>query len=306
MKWNKLGLVKSPEILPWALTHAYIPTPILLDDRIRVLVSFWDKDKIGRLGYIDVKVSDPTEVLDISTTPALDVGPLDHFDCRGVTPMSYVKRNRHIYLFYTGWGNHNYYPYTLLTGLAVSDNEGKSFTRLYDYPVLHPIYKENYIRTAAWVLFQPELDEYWIWYVGGDDWFYADNKLTPTYDLRLVRSESLFDWKDKGSTLCMEADESLDEYAIGRPCIIREGGIYKLFYSSRRYKKGYSLGYAESLDGYNWTRKDSELGLERSQIGWDSKMQCFSYVLKTNYGTYMFYNGNEHGKDGFGVAIKEV
>ena len=301
MRWDKLGLISSlPE---WANSHAYIPTPIIVDNTtIRVLVSFWDSNRVGRLGYIDLDASNPLYIKDISKIPSLDIGPVGSFDSKGITPMSYIKDNNQIYLFYTGWGDHEEYPYTLLTGMAVSDDCGKSFTRLFDKPVLEPYIEQDSIRTAAWVSYESHLDEYWLWYVGGKDWFYADNKLTPTYDLYLIRSDNLFDWKDKLPTLCMKADIKNGEYAIGRPCIYFEHGKYKLFYSSRRYNHGYQLGYAESLNGYDWYRKDEKLGMTKSQIGWDSEMQCFSYVLKTKYGTYMFYNGNEHGKQGFGIA----
>jgi predicted GH43/DUF377 family glycosyl hydrolase len=305
MKWDKLGLVygSANPGLDWAVSHSYIPTPIILDDdTIRVLVSFWDANQVGRLGYVDVEASNPTKIKDISKTPILDVGPKGTFDSRGITPMSYIKEKNQIYLFYTGWGEHETYPYTLFTGMAVSDDCGKTFTKMFHYPILPPYTEQDSIRTAAWISYDQSLDEYWMWYVGGKDWFYADNKLTPTYDLYLIRSESLFDWRHKLPTLCMKADVKNGEYAIGRPCVRYEKGRYKLYYSSRRYNHGYQLGYAESLDGYRWTRKDEQLGISKSQIGWDSEMQCFSYVLKTKHGTYMFYNGNEHGKYGFGVA----
>jgi hypothetical protein len=303
MKWKKLGLVfKDTKRNWWSQSHAYIPTPILLEDRVRVFVSFWDVDKRGRLGYVDLALDDITRVIGVSKTPALDLGDKDAFDCKGITPMSYVVRDGVIFLFYTGWGNHPEYPYTLLTGLAVSDNNGESFTRFSKKPVLPPIKGEGCIRTAAFIDYIPEFDEYWLWYVGGEDWFYADNKLTPTYDLRLVRSSSLYDWTHLNSTLVMESDITKGEYAIGRPCVIRENGLFKLFYSSRRYNHGYRLGYAESIDGFDWKVKDHRLNFPISEIGWDSKMQCFSYILPTATGTYMFYNGNEHGKQGFGIA----
>ena len=304
MKWTKLGLVYGPvNSSSWQYSHAYIPTPVIYDDFIRVFISSWDKLQVGRLGYIDVSLNNPTEIRYISHSPSLNIGDEKSFDHLGITPMSYIKSEEVLYMLYTGWGEHSDYPYTLFTGLAVSDNRGKSFSRIFNTPILGTIKGESTIRTAAWIHYDPTLLEYWIWYVGGEDWFYADNKYTPTYDLRLIRSDNLFTWEDKQSTLVMSADITRNEYAIGRPCVLRENGIYKLFYSSRRYKHGYCLGYAESENGYDWIRKDEELNFPRSDVGWDSKMQCFSYVLPTKYGTYMFYNGNEHGKAGFGVAI---
>lgn len=305
MKWEKLGLVYGARgETDWQHSHAYIPTPVAFGDYIRVFVSFWDKNQIGRVGWVDVDIEDPTKVLWVSDKPSLDIGSYGQFDCKGVTPMSCINVKGSLYMLYTGWGNHKDYPYTLLTGLAVSEDNGLTFTRSFKSPLLEPVVDEETIRTAAWVHYEEEIDEYWIWYVGGDEWFYADNKLTPTYDLRLVRSTNLFDFSHQKGALVMSADITRNEYAIGRPCVIKENGLYHLYYSSRRYNHGYRLGYATSTNGYEWDRRDEELGISLSQIGWDSQMQCFSYVLPTKYGTYLFYNGNEHGKAGFGVARK--
>lgn len=306
MKWDKLGLVYNPagRGISWAFSHAYIPTPVLItQELIRVFVSFWDEKRVGRLGYVDVSAENPTKVLSVSKFPSLDVGAIGSFDCLGVTPMStIVDSNDNIYLLYTGWGEHEHYPYTLFTGLAVSDNYGETFSKVLDIPILGPTKNESSIRTAAFIKYQPLEEEYWVWYVGGSEWFHADGKLTPTYDLKLLKIKNIYNLYEKEPIECMQADNKLNEYGIGRPCVIKENNIYKLFYSSRRYKHGYQLGYAESTDGVNWTRLDNQLGIAKSQIGWDSKMQCFSYILKTKYGTYMFYNGNDHGKQGFGVA----
>ncbi|MEP5069850.1 MAG: hypothetical protein ABJQ96_04225, partial [Crocinitomicaceae bacterium] len=61
-------------------------------------------------------------------------------------------------------------------------------------------------------------------------------------------------------------------------------------------------GYAESLDGIEWERKDREVGIDVSEAGWDSEMVCFPSVIKVKDKTFMFYNGNNNGKTGFGVA----
>jgi hypothetical protein len=66
--------------------------------------------------------------------------------------------------------------------------------------------------------------------------------------------------------------------------------------------KGYRLGYAESEDGYTWQRYDENLNLTTSTTGWDSEMMGYPAFVSTKYGAYLFYNGNEYGKYGFGYA----
>ena len=93
-----------------------------------------------------------------------------------------------------------------------------------------------------------------------------------------------------------------DEYGFGRPFVLKDEGMFKMWYSIRSRSKGYRLGYAESADGTHWLRKDEQVGLDVSSEGWDSEMICFGCVQPTRYGTYLFYNGNNYGETGFGVA----
>jgi hypothetical protein len=65
------------------------------------------------------------------------------------------------------------------------------------------------------------------------------------------------------------------------------------------------LGYADSMDGVTWTRKDEEVGIDRSEQGWDSQMMCYPYVYEHRGNKYLLYNGNGFGESGFGCAVLE-
>ena len=69
----------------------------------------------------------------------------------------------------------------------------------------------------------------------------------------------------------------------------------------------YRIGYAESLDGIEWERKDSLAGIDISNdpLEWDHEMIEYPYVFKHNGKKYMFYNGNGYGTNGAGLAIFE-
>jgi hypothetical protein len=97
-----------------------------------------------------------------------------------------------------------------------------------------------------------------------------------------------------------------DEFGFGRPYVIHEDGRYRMWYSSRTVSKGYRIGYAESDDGLAWTRRDELAGIDVSASGWDAEMACYPYVQRTPFGRYMFYNGNNYGESGFGVAVLET
>ena len=70
-------------------------------------------------------------------------------------------------------------------------------------------------------------------------------------------------------------------------------------------EKGYRLGYAYSKDLINWTRDDDNSGISISKEGWDSDMMCYPHIFKVDDKVYLLYNGNEFGKNGFGLAVLE-
>ena len=76
-----------------------------------------------------------------------------------------------------------------------------------------------------------------------------------------------------------------------------------MWYSVRSHSRGYRLGYAESRDGVQWERRDSEVGIDVSESGWDSEMIHCGWIQEAWGRTYLFYNGNDYGATGFGVAV---
>ena len=43
--------------------------------------------------------------------------------------------------------------------------------------------------------------------------------------------------------------------------------------------------------------------LDVAGSGWDSEMVCYGSSLDTGARTFLLYNGNAYGKDGFGAAL---
>jgi predicted GH43/DUF377 family glycosyl hydrolase len=300
MYWNKLGLVYVANgEQSWTTSHAYIPTSMMLDEEtIRVYVAFLDREKVGRVGYVDVSAKNPLEILKVSDKPVLDIGEIGTFDDNGVTPICILEHESKIYMYYVGWQIGVKVRYYLFTGLAISTDGGETFIRQARVPVLERSDRELFVRTAAHV--HKDDDKWRIWYVAGDKWIDVNNKQVPTYNLRYLESKDGINWEKEGR-VCLDLYPEA-EYGFGRPFVIKENDLYQMWYSIRSVHKGYRLGYAESLDGTNWNRQDCRVGIDVSEQGWDSEMICFSCIQKTKYGSYMFYNGNNYGETGFGVA----
>jgi hypothetical protein len=302
--WRKLGRVYvAGDEHDWALTHAYCPTSMLLDEeRIRVFVAFLDAEKVGRVGYVDVSAQNPLEVLEVSRQPVLDVGGPGCFDDSGVTPLSLCEGDEGLRLYYAGWQLGVRVRYFLFLGLAVSFDGGASFQRASRAPVLDRSDAEPLIRTGAHV--QRDGDCWRMWYAGGDSWVSDGGKEVPSYPLRYLESRDGIEWGPSGEA-CLEPVAGA-EIGFARPCIVEDAGRLRMWFSIRPAGgEGYRLGYAESDDGRHWERLDERAGIGLSDSGWDSEAIGLSCLQPTKYGTYLFYNGNGFGEAGFGAALEE-
>jgi hypothetical protein len=301
MRWEKLGRVYvAAGEQPWAQSRAFSPTVLPLGgDRLRVYVAFLDEQNVGRVGFVDVDAREPRRVLEVSETPALDIGQAGTFDDRGVTPQSVFERDGRIWLYYNGWQLGDRIRYFLFTGLAYSDDGGRTFTRHARVPVLDRTDAEPTLRTGAYAL--PTEAGVRLWYVAGERWVSSQGRQMPSYAMRYLESADGVSWGHAG-TPCMEPQPP-EEFGFSRPCVLEEGGRLHMWYATRLLEKGYRMGYAESGDGIHWERRDGEAGLDVSPEGWDSEMTAYPWVQRTPYGTYLFYNGNNYGETGFGVAV---
>ncbi len=299
MKWLKKGLIISPTgRLDWMVTHAMLPfTERTGEDLYRIYFSGRDRLNRSLIGYAEINLNEPQNILYITEKPVLGLGALGCFDDNGVTPSWVVDHEGDKYLYYIGWNKGSTVRMHLVAGLAISRDDGKTFTRYSKGPLLERTDLEPYaILTAPCVLIEGGL---WrMWYVSGVEWVHKD---LPRYNIKYAESRDGIHWERKG-VVCLDF-KSKNESALARPCVIKEDGFYKMWYS---YKgESYRIGYAESEDGITWERKDEEAGIDVSESGWDSQMIEYSFIFKHKDKKYMLYNGNDYGKEGIGLAIME-
>jgi len=299
MKWNLKGLIFDPrEKLGWALDSALQPTPLVLENKVRVYFGGRDGSGISRIGYVDLSKSDVTKVLGWSESPALDIGEDGCFDDSGVVPSAVIKIGEEIFLFYAGYQLSTKVRFCVLGGLAVSRDGGHSFKRVKRTPVFERTNTETLFRVPHSVLLE---DGIWkVWYGGGDRFTRGQEKSLPIYNIRYIESSGPYSFGENGKVILETQDE---EYRLGRPYLFKKNNEeYYLFYGYSSEASPYKLGYAFSKDLKNWQRQDSSIGLSLSNSGWDSQMMAYPAVIRISDRIYMLYNGNDYGKEGFGVA----
>lgn len=301
MNWEKCGVIYAAENdLPWKNQFAMLPTPLLMDGKLRIFIGFCDENNVGRIGYVDVNPENPSEVIEVSAEPVLDIGRKGCFDDNGVVPISILEKNKEVYLYYVGFQLGVQIPYYMFGGLAISRDGGKSFQRYSESPILDRQNDEVYARCGINVVYDE--GKYKMWYIGSnhEGWTMSDGKLRPLYVMKYTESDDGINW-NKPAIQCMSYKNE-DEHGFGRPFVWRDGRKLKMYYSIRTYSRGYYIGYAESKDGINWDRKDDEAGIELGDNSWDDTNMSYPFIYKYKENTYLFYNGNGCGKTGFGYA----
>lgn len=299
MKWVKHGLIIEPTMgLDWMATHAQLPIADRIDgSRYRVYFAGRNSDNRSQIGYAEVDLSDPRKILYITKKPVLELGALGSFDDSGVFPSWLVEHDGKKFLFYIGWMEGKRVPYHASVGLAISLDGGKRYKKFSRGPLLERNDVDPYMTLSSCVRIENGL---WrMWYTSSLGWDIHDSKPRPRYHIKYAESSEGNRWKRDG-TVCIDF-RSNDEWAIARPCVIKEGDIYRMWYSSSN--GNYRIGYAESSDGIRWKRKDDEAGIVVSKTGWDSEMVAYPFVFSHTGKKYMLYNGNNFGKDGVGYAI---
>jgi hypothetical protein len=247
--------------------------------------------------------ADPTRVVGVSERPVLDIGVPGRFDDNGVTPLSIVRLDDGtLRLYYAGWQLGVRVRYFLFTGLAESRDGGETFQRVRQVPILDRTDAEPNLRSSSFV--RPAAEGWRMWYGAGSDWVTsAAGAVRPAYAMRTMTSADGVTWPDEGR-VCLEPEPG--EHGYSRPAVVERGGRLCMWYSRRSLEEGYRMGYAESDDGLHWTRMDDQAVLAPSGgDAWDGQEVSLASIEQTPAGTYLFYNGNQHGRTGFGVAVAE-
>lgn len=305
MKWKKLGKIFDVDNidLEWMNSHAMMPVVEKYSEN-KIKVYFSPRDKFNRSRCASfIYDLETKKISELTKTPLLELGERGCFDDSGVMPTSIVNDGDNKYLYYNGWTLGGTVPFFSFNGIAISNDSGKNFKKLAKYPkALNRNEIDPFSTFAPFVI----KEEKWkMWYVSLIKWVESKSELKHYYHIKYAESEDGIDWIRKGK-IAIDFKNEL-EYAIARPCVIKEENIYKMWYSYRAgiKNKTYRIGYAESKNGMDWIRMDEKMQFDVSLEGWDSEMVCYPFVFEYKEKLYMLYNGNGYGKTGIGLAVLE-
>lgn len=297
MKWKKLGKIFCSENnSPWMKSYAANTiAELLYNDVFRVYFSCRDDNNKASIGFIDVDINPPFKIINIAKEPILSPGEIGLFDDSGVSLSCMITVNDKKFLYYLGWNLGVTVPWRNSIGLAIYNEETQKYERYSKAPLLDRNHVDPYSISYPFVL--KDNDRYRMWYGSNLSWGIEQKDMA--HLIKYAESQDGIHWNREGIIALPFKDDT--EYAMSRPFVIKENGLYKMWYSYRG--KAYRIGYAESEDAINWTRKDELAGIDVSEVGWDSETVCYPFIFDHKGNRYMLHNGNHYGKTGFGIAI---
>ncbi len=317
MKWIKRGKIFDPakfELSNDCFEFAQSPQTIVFDDFVRIYFSTRKKDDNGKflshISFVDID-KEFRQILNVSKKTVIELGNLGCFDEHGIFPINPLRVGEEIFAYTCGWNRRISVSVETSIGLAISRDDGLTFEKVGDGPILSSSLNEPVLVGDGFVKIYDGV--FYMWYIYGKGWQEAlgDEPHARIYKIAAAKSSDGMNWqKDEGKQIIVD-NLNVDE-CQALPTVVKIGKRWIMFFCYREatdfrknVKRGYRLGYAYSDDLKSWNRDDENIGIDVSDEGWDSDMMCYPHLFQCDGKTYLLYNGNEFGKYGFGLAERE-
>ncbi|USN53983.1 MAG: hypothetical protein H6760_02325 [Candidatus Nomurabacteria bacterium] len=313
MHWEKLGKIFDPSQhnLPNdCKLFAQSPQVLLLDDRIRIYFSTRQADTpttyLSHIAYVDF-TNDFSKVLEVSKKTVLPLGKLGTFDEHGIFPMNVLRFQDRVLGFTSGISRRSSVSVETSIGLVESFDNGESFQRNSDGPILTSSLHEPFMVGDPFV--QAYEGKLHMWYINGVRWKpkTAQEPAARVYKIAHATSLDAIHWQNDNRQIISDVLNADECQAL--PTVIKIKQRYYMYFCYREASdfrtnknRAYRIGCAYSDDLTHWTRDDAQAGITVSDQGWDSEMQCYPHVFQKDDVIYLLYNGNAFGRDGFGLA----
>lgn len=318
MNWKKLGKIFDPtkhKLPNNCVQFAQSPQALVFDNFVRIYFSSRSVEKssgkfLSHIVFIDME-KNLRDLIRISDKTVIPLGKLGCFDEHGIFPMNVLRHENAVYGYTCGWNRRVSVSVDTAIGLAVSRDDGLTFQRIDDGPVLAASLHEPCLVGDGFV--KVIGDVFHMWYIFGTGWklFTEDAPPERTYKIGHAVSADGINWVKEEARQII-ADRLGAEESQALPTVIEIDSRYHMFFCFRQSSdfrnnkdRGYRIGHAYSDDLMNWTREDENPFLDVTPDSWDSDMLCYPHVFECDGKVYLLYNGNEFGRYGFGLAVLE-
>ena len=317
MKWKKIGKIFDPtqfKLPNNCKEFAQSPQVLLFDNLIRTYFSTRERDITGKyLSHIAfVDFDKQFNIVNVARSPVIKLGNLGCYDEHGIFPLNVLRTNNKVHGYIGGWNRRVSVSIDGSIGVAISVDDGLTFQRRGDGPVLTSSINEPFLVGDPFVQVYDDL--FHMWYIFGTTWkkFSAEESPDRIYKIGHALSCDGITWQKNEDGRQIVSSRLGGDESQALPTVIKIGNRHHMFFCYRQSfdfrknkNRSYRIGYAFSDDLRNWTRDDDLAGLDVSQGAWDSEMLCYPHVFEMDGDIYLMYNGNEFGRLGFGLAKLE-
>lgn len=317
MNWKKLGKIFDPAqngLTGASSTFAQSPQALVFENHVRVYFSTRERERDGmyvsHVSWVDFDKAFQ-HVLGVAPQSVLRRGELGCFDEHGIFPISPLRHAGRTLAYTTGWSRRISVSVETGIGLVESHDEGVTFERVGNGPVLSASLREPYLVGDGFVRVYE--GTFHMWYIFGTHWKRYTPSASPdrTYKIGHATSRDGVTWR-KDEARQIVADRLGADESQALPTVLRIGTRWHMVFCFRQsfdfrsnVDRGYRLGHAWSDDLSQWVRDDSELSIDVSPDGWDAEMMCYPHLFECDGKVHLLYNGNAFGRDGFGLAVLE-
>lgn len=302
--WVKKGVLFKLDECAGRSTHTQVPTPYVMEDRVRVFYSCRNRGK-SFIAYFDVS-RDFKTILNVHEKPIIELGNPGMFDADGMMPSCILPMEDELWMYYIGWsalaGDARYQNEI---GILVSKDQGETWERMFPGPIMGRSPTEPGLAVMPFVR-QQRNGLFSMWYQSGTGWHLIDGKYEPTYVIKYASSHNGTIWS-RNPDLCIDSLYLFQ--AFSRPWIVKIGEFDSMFYCVRgsadyRGRDGsYRIECADALDKINFMHSIDTPNLSYGgKDDFDSHMTCYPAVFEVDGRMIMLYNGNGFGQSGIGWA----
>lgn len=238
MRWKKLGKIFDPtqhKLPNDCVQYAQSPQALVFDDFVRIYFSTRSVDKhngkyLSHIAFVDMQ-KDLHNIIRVSDETVIPLGGLGCFDEHGIFPMSIMRHDSVVYGYTCGWNRRVSVSVDTAVGLAISRDDGRTFQRIGDGPVLAAsphepcLVGDGFVRVIGGV--------FHMWYIFGTGWkrFSDDTAPDRTYKIGHATSNDGVNW-DKEEARQIVSDKLGSDESQALPTVIDIDGRYHMFFAT--------------------------------------------------------------------------
>ena len=318
LKFRNLGLIAKTQNLDQKDGRAGFmqsPQTLELNDSIRIYFStrFLDSSgkPVSKVEFLDF--SKDWRCLDVFSKPLIiSESILGAYDEHGIFPFSPFRiSDKEILGYISGWSRRVSVDVETAIGICRSLDNGETFSRIGDGPILAAGTGEPFLVGDPCIILNG--DQMIMYYIFGTSWISdPQNPTAPldrVYRIGFATSKDGLNWERRNGHQIISFGDKLECQALPSVTRFQDGWLMAFCYRNahdfrHNKEKGYRLGFAKSIDGFNWSRL-SEIEYTVELADWNSEMQCYPNLYASGDQIYLVSNGNQFGRHGFGLHVLE-